>query len=581
MIIKNSNLIESIETAITAYNNQFYKEEDADKQISFNTIEYSEDGESINIPKEILKKLKTLSVSLVSRHMEKEELQETTNELSEVLDVLNLQSFNLVVRKKGSPCVPLDTSFLEHLNENLKHLSISGIDLSQEEPSRFKRFQNLKNLNLLKCNISDPKIISEVNPDIFVSLEYNQISPEHYEDALNLIQNSNGKIRFSVPELETLSRIYSMKQIKLSDYLHFIEVTNLDRIPQLTLEIDDELDFQNMDNKQIVDMLNSKANISIHSSATNLSQLDVNGTLKVPTQARIKNASELTVEELSKHPCITSIQIQDEHHTPGPQETPYTKEEYEKVRSEIDKIISQIEFPEANDPHRGKKIFAQVYKILGQKIDYDDNAISEEEKNNEKLQTTCRNLLGGLLENKCVCAGYSDILRNVLSCTGIYSEYVGALPDFENGVPMNLKDPKGHAWNLVRLDGQKYWTDLTWDADNIKAGRYPLPYCLKSTEDFKHSSFKQRLEDAIKDPCTQSISDEEQVMLLTGKELEDTNTIKKQENKNIGYLSSCVMRIANSGLTSGLVRKTANELNNRSGIMLMNTNERVVDDARS
>ena len=56
------------------------------------------------------------------------------------------------------------------------------------------------------------------------------------------------------------------------------------------------------------------------------------------------------------------------------------------------------------------------------------------------------------------------------------------MPDIENGVPCNFKDTGGHAWNLLRLDGKKYWTDLTWDANNIKSDRYPLKYCLKSTK---------------------------------------------------------------------------------------------------
>lgn len=580
MIIKNLNLLESIETSITEYNNHFWKEEDENKKINFDSIEYSEDEESANIPNEVLKKLETLKISLVSSRMENEELQEITSELCEILDVLDLKAFSFAVQKRGFQYTPLDISFLDHINENVEHLAISGIDLSQEQPSKFKRFNNLKNFSLEKCNISDPKIISEIDPKVFISLERNQIASQYYEDALKLIQNSNGRIDFSGTELKTLSQIYYTKQIELSDYLRLKEVTNFDRIPQLTVKIDDKLDFENIDSKKIVDMLNSKANIKMESSSTNLSQLDKNGTLNVPTNALIKNTSELNTEELSKHPCITTIQIRDGHHTAEPQEYPYTREEYNKVRSEIDKIVSQIEFPEANDPHREKKIFAQVYKILGQKMDYDDNAISEKEQNNERLQMTCRNLLGGLLENKCVCAGYSDILRNVLACTGIYAEYIGALPDFENGVPLNLKDPKGHAWNLVMLDGKKYWTDLTWDANNIKMGRYPLPYCLKSTQEFKHNHFKKRLEDEIQNPCLKSISDEEQIMLFTGKELEEVGTTKKQENKNIGYLSNCIMSIANSGLRAGVIRKIANVVNRCSGIRIIKENEMEVADGR-
>ena len=579
MIIRNWKILECIETAIAEYNNQLCREEDEDKKIDLSSIEYLDDGESANIPEEILGKLESLRISCVARDIGEQELQDIKEQLSQVLDVMQLKVFSFSMLARGPQYSHVDMSFLDHLNENVKNIQITGIDLSKEGPNRFKRFKNLKGFSIEKCNISDPKIVSEINPEIiYISLKRNEIAPEYYEDALKLMQKFNGRIRFSVKELETMSQIYSTKQVGLSDYLRLKEVVDFDSISGLTVRIENEFDFENNDSEQIVNMLNAKDNITLTITPANLSRLDSNGTLKVPTRTIIKNANELNVEDLLKHQCISTVQISDGHNTEKQQGEPYTREEYEKVRSEISKIISQIEFPEEDDPNKEKKIFAQVYKLLGQKIDYDYNAISEEEKNNERLQITCRNLLGGLLEHKCVCAGYADILRNVLACAGVYSEYVGAMPDFENGVPLNLKDPGGHAWNLVMLDGQKYWTDLTWDANNIKTGRYPLTYCLKSTQEFRHNSFKKRLEDEIKDPCPESISEEEQVMLFEGKELEDRDTTKKQEN--IGYLSDCVMSIANLGLTSGIVRQTANEVSKLTDPGIMKKTGTEVADGR-
>lgn len=580
MIIRNWRLLECIETSITEYDNQLWREEDNDKKIDYSSIEYSDDGESANIPEEILGKLESLRISWVARDIGEQELQDIKEQLSQILDVMKLKHFSFAMQARGSQYSQLDISFLDHLNENIENIAITGIDLSQEEPNRFARFKNLKYFRLQKCNISDPKIISEIKPEVFISLKRNEIAPEHYEDALKLIQSSNGRIKFSVKQLEIMSQIYLTKRVELSDYLRLMDVMDFDSISGLTVSIENEFDFENNNSEQIVNMLNSKANITLRMTLANLSRLDSNGALKVPTRTIIKNANELNVEDLLKHQCISTVQISDGHNTEKQQGEPYTREEYEKVRSEISKIISQIEFPEADDSNKEKKVFTQVYKLLGQKIDYDYNAISEEEKNNERLQITCRNLLGGLLEHKCVCAGYADILRNVLACAGVYSEYVAAMPDFENGVPLNLKDPGGHAWNLVMLDGQKYWTDLTWDANNIKTGRYPLTYCLKSTQEFRHNRFEKRLEDKIKDPCPESISDEEQVMLFEGKELEDRDTTKKQENINIGYLSDCVMSIANLGLTSVRVRETANEVNKCTAIRIMQENETEVADGR-
>ena len=71
------------------------------------------------------------------------------------------------------------------------------------------------------------------------------------------------------------------------------------------------------------------------------------------------------------------------------------------------------------------------------------------------------------------------------------------------------------------------------------------------------------------------------MMLFTGKKLEDKDTIiQEQENKNIGYLSSCIMSIANEGLTSPIIRKAANELNTCIKLKTVKHNEMEVTDGR-
>ena len=553
MIIENLRLIECIKSSILEYNNQFYKKEDEDKKIDLNCIEYSEDEESANIPEEILNKLETLRIALPTKNISKEELDAIIKQLSDILDITKLKAFSFSVMNKGQRFENLDMSFLEHLNEDIENLSISGIDLSQETSNIFEKFKSLRYLNLRKCNITNPQIISKTNPETFVKLEQNKIAPEYYFDAISLIKKSNGRINFDDKNLEKITEIYRLRQVELRDFLQFGSI----------------IDFENI------------SDLTITARSEDLPILKEVSDIRLPVTLVIKNVNELSLDKLQESKYISTIQISDGRNTEKPQSSPYSRQEYTKVREEIDKIISQVKLPEENDPDREKKIFSQVYKILGKKIEYDNYAISKEGKKDDRLQTTCRNLLGGLLENKCVCAGYADILRNVLACTGIYSEFIGASPDFENGVPYNLKDPSGHAWNLVKLDGKKYWTDLTWDANNIKSDRYPLEYCLKSTKEFGHNTFKKRIEDQIQDPCLDSITDDEQVMLFTGKKLEDKNTsIHKQENKNIGYLSSCIMSIANEGLTSPIIRKAANELNTCIKLKTVKHNEMEVTDGR-
>ena len=89
MIIRNWRLLECIETAITEYNNTLWREEDKDKKIDGSSIQYSDDWLSANIPEEILGKLESLRISLVSRDIGEQELQDIKEQLSQILDVMN------------------------------------------------------------------------------------------------------------------------------------------------------------------------------------------------------------------------------------------------------------------------------------------------------------------------------------------------------------------------------------------------------------------------------------------------------------------------------------------------------------
>ena len=82
----------------------------------------------------------------------------------------------------------------------------------------------------------------------------------------------------------------------------------------------------------------------------------------------------------------------------------------------------------------------------------------------------------GFFENGlCTCAGYVDTFRLLASLAGLEVEMIGGPTD------RDLPGAKGHAWNLIRLDGVWYALDLTWD-DRLGGGSevehvfFNLPY---------------------------------------------------------------------------------------------------------
>lgn len=102
-----------------------------------------------------------------------------------------------------------------------------------------------------------------------------------------------------------------------------------------------------------------------------------------------------------------------------------------------------------------------------------------EQTGNEGIKNlNAHNLIGGLLEDLCVCEGYSKILVQVLKCLNIDAIYI-------SGKPIDKHDNIPHAWNQVKIDETWYNADLTWDADKIKDGSTPI-YCLQSDIEFMH-----------------------------------------------------------------------------------------------
>ena len=68
-------------------------------------------------------------------------------------------------------------------------------------------------------------------------------------------------------------------------------------------------------------------------------------------------------------------------------------------------------------------------------------------------------VVGSLLDGVSVCAGYARAYQLLMQTVGIPTFYVSGE---SKGV--------GHAWNLVKLDGEWYYTDVTWDDQNDDGG---------------------------------------------------------------------------------------------------------------
>lgn len=179
----------------------------------------------------------------------------------------------------------------------------------------------------------------------------------------------------------------------------------------------------------------------------------------------------------------------------------YSIDEYKKIRNSLEQISAGIR-PSMTDIEK----FAIVYQRLMQLIKYDDAVISDKLGKEHviyqnKMFCKSRNLSEGLIEqegfdinnnsvdrtlaNRCVCAGYADILKNALELVGIPCLMVAG--DATYDWTQNKPDAtSGHEWNKVKIDGKWYYTDLCWDAGNDD-----YKYALREADKFEHSGYKR------------------------------------------------------------------------------------------
>ena len=147
-------------------------------------------------------------------------------------------------------------------------------------------------------------------------------------------------------------------------------------------------------------------------------------------------------------------------------------------QSYIDKVFkaaNELTAKAAAQPTTYDKI-KYVHDYLVSNVAYNHAALERIKNGNVPASDQQSHTLYGALINKTpVCDGYSKTFQLIMNNLGIECEYYEGETDgdFYNGV--------NHAWNYLKLDGQYYWMDVTWDdpdsADYPKAIDYSY-FCI-------------------------------------------------------------------------------------------------------
>ena len=123
----------------------------------------------------------------------------------------------------------------------------------------------------------------------------------------------------------------------------------------------------------------------------------------------------------------------------------YTSDElrsmHEELMSAVDTVVSQIP-PGFNDYDKALYVHDYIVK----------NTRYATEKRGLTYNGLWGNAYGCLVDGSAVCQGYAEAFSLIMQKLGI-----------ECGVCTGNSDRGSHAWNYVKIDGNYYWIDVTWD----------------------------------------------------------------------------------------------------------------------
>jgi hypothetical protein len=112
-----------------------------------------------------------------------------------------------------------------------------------------------------------------------------------------------------------------------------------------------------------------------------------------------------------------------------------------------------------------------------------------------------RSICGVFLDGRAVCAGYARAMQYLLHKCGVECAYASGLVRKENG-----QSGGGHGWNILKVDGEYYYLDTTWDdssdtVQTVKNRDFGFDYFCITTDELTRTRDLSRCPTDMP-PCT-------------------------------------------------------------------------------
>lgn len=130
----------------------------------------------------------------------------------------------------------------------------------------------------------------------------------------------------------------------------------------------------------------------------------------------------------------------------------YTQEDIQKYNQKIE-MIKDFVLKKANQKKNDIDKAKVIYDYIIQSVEY-------------KESQTDQQIISSLIEKKSVCAGYAKAYQYLLNEAGIKSAYITGKSLGKNNA---VQDDENHAWVMLKIDNDYYYSDPTW-GDVIEKG---------------------------------------------------------------------------------------------------------------
>lgn len=214
-----------------------------------------------------------------------------------------------------------------------------------------------------------------------------------------------------------------------------------------------------------------------------------------------------------------------------------TAEESAVLQRRIDESVAKY-LSNIDDTMSAYDAALRIHVKLISSVDYDTIMLNKEKSEggpaNDKIDYL-RSICGVFINGKAVCEGYARAMQYLLQKCGIECAESAGHIKAENG------DKKGgHAWNILKIDGDYYYLDTTWDdssntVQTVKNNDLGFDYFCITTEELTRTRYLDM--NPLDNPvCTATRANYyyHNDLVLETYDLEKIKTIAKTAAKNKG-----------------------------------------------